>query len=26
MEFDGDGKLVRGEFITDSAKALKALG
>jgi ketosteroid isomerase-like protein len=26
MEFDGDGKLVRGVFITDSAKALKALG
>lgn len=26
MEFDDDGKLVRGEFITDSAKALKALG
>lgn len=26
MEFDGDGKVVRGEFITDSAKALKALG
>lgn len=26
MEFDADGKLVRGEFITDSAKALKALG
>ena len=26
MEFDADGKVVRGEFITDSAKALKALG
>jgi ketosteroid isomerase-like protein len=26
MEFDSDGKVVRGEFITDSAKALKALG
>ncbi len=26
MEFDGDGKVVRGEFVTDSAKALKALG
>lgn len=26
MEFDDDGKLVRGEFIGDSAKALKALG
>jgi uncharacterized protein len=26
FEFDGDGKVVRGEFITDSAKALKALG
>lgn len=26
MEFDGDGKVLRGEFITDSAKALKALG
>jgi ketosteroid isomerase-like protein len=26
MEFDSDGKLVLGEFISDSAKALKALG
>lgn len=26
MEFDADGKVVLGEFITDSAKALKALG
>jgi ketosteroid isomerase-like protein len=26
MEFDDDGKIIRGEFITDSAKAAKALG
>jgi ketosteroid isomerase-like protein len=25
LEFDGDGKVTRGLFITDSAKALKAL-
>ena len=25
MEFDSDGKLVHGEFMSDSAKALKAL-
>jgi len=26
LEYDGDGKAVRGEFFTDSAKAAKLLG